>query len=125
MHEWEILLTDEVEQFLDTLYETDRETHKLVNQAILVLEKNGPRQGRPLVDTISGSCLANMKELRPGSTGRTEIRILFVFDPWRSAILLVAGDKSGKWQQWYRTAVPRAERLYQDYSSERRMELEI
>ncbi|MBB6174064.1 hypothetical protein HNR23_004124 [Nocardiopsis mwathae] len=65
-----------------------------------------------------------MKELRPGSTARSEIRILFVFDPWRSAILLVAGDKAGNWRRWYRDAVPRAEWLYETYVAERRKEVE-
>jgi hypothetical protein len=60
-----------------------------------------------------------LKELRPGSSGTSEIRILFVFDPWRSAILLVAGDKSGKWNRWYAAAIPRAERLYEIYLKER------
>ena len=113
--EWEILLTGEVELFLDDLYETDRASHQLVNQAILILERNGPAEGRPLVDSITASRIANMKELRPPSSGRTEIRILLVFDPWRAAILLVAGDKSGQWGKWYRTAIPCAERLYDDY----------
>ena len=122
MEVWEIFMTDEVEQFLDTLYETDRETHKLVNQAILVLERNGPAEGRPLVDTIAGSSIPHMKELRPGSVGRSEVRILFAFDPWRSAILLIAGDKHGQWQRWYREAIPRAERLYETYLQGRRME---
>ena len=45
--EWEILLTEGVEAFLDALYETDRDSHRLVNQAILVLERNGPAEGRP------------------------------------------------------------------------------
>lgn len=49
--EWEILLTGQVEAFLDDLYVTDRESHRLVNQAILVLERNGPAEGRPLVDS--------------------------------------------------------------------------
>ncbi len=40
--EWEILLTGEVEAFLDELYESDPASHQLVNQAILVLERNGP-----------------------------------------------------------------------------------
>jgi hypothetical protein len=86
---WEVLITDEVDAFLNELFESDRESHRLVNQAILVLEQNGPAEGRPLVDTITASKIANMKELRPPSSGRTEIRILFVFDPWRAAILLV------------------------------------
>jgi hypothetical protein len=49
--------------------------------------------------------------------------LLLVFDPWRAAILLVAGDKSGQWAKWYRTAIPRAERLYDDYLGERRKEI--
>ena len=91
-------------------------------QAILVLEQNGPAEGRPLVDTVTASRVANMKELRPPSAGRSEVRILFVFDPWRSAVLLVAGDKSGQWKQWYRTAIAQAEQLYEDYLAEREKE---
>jgi hypothetical protein len=115
-------MTAEVESFLDDLYEADRDSHRLVNQAILVLERNGPAEGRPLVDSITASRIANMKELRPPSAGRSEVRILLVFDPWRSAVLLVAGDKSGQWDRWYRDAIPRAEQLYEDYLAERRKE---
>jgi hypothetical protein len=121
--EWEILMTEQVEEFLETLYDEDRETHRLVNQAILVLERNGPAEGRPLVDSITASRISNMKELRPPSAGRTEIRILFVFDPWRSAVLLMAGDKSGQWHRWYREAIPDAERLYSTYLDERQGEI--
>jgi hypothetical protein len=108
---------------LDELYESDPDSHQLVNQAILILERNGPAEGRPLVDSITASRIANMKELRPPSSKRTEIRILLVFDPWRSAILLVAGDKSGQWKKWYRAAIPRAEQLYDDYLADRRKEM--
>ena len=73
--------------------------------------------------SITASRIANMKELRPPSSGRTEIRILLVFDPWRSAVLLVAGDKSGQWDKWYRDAIPRAEQLYEHYLAERRKEM--
>ncbi|WBC10770.1 type II toxin-antitoxin system RelE/ParE family toxin [Micromonospora sp. WMMA1947] len=120
--EWEILMTGQVEEFLDQLYVRDRESHRLVNQAILVLERNGPAEGRPLVDSITASRLSNLKELRPPSAGRTEIRVLFVFDPWRSAVLLVAGDKSGQWARWYREAIPEAEQLYDTYLKERQEE---
>ena len=121
--EWEILLTPEVEAFLDELYESNPVSHQLVSQAILVLERNGPAEGRPLVDTITASRIANMKELRPPSAGHSEIRILLVFDPWRSAVLLVAGDKAGQWDKWYRTAIPRAEQVYEEYVAERRKEM--
>nr|WP_221379827.1 type II toxin-antitoxin system RelE/ParE family toxin [Actinoplanes polyasparticus] len=120
--ESEILMTEQVEQFLDLLYESDRDSHRLVNQAILVLERNGPGEGRSLVDTITASRLTNLKELRPPSRGRTEIRILFVFDPWRSAVLLVAGDKSGNWSRWYRSAIQEAEERFALYLKERQRE---
>jgi hypothetical protein len=50
VEEWEIFVTDEVGEFLEALYASDRESHKLVNEAILVLERNGPAEGRPLVE---------------------------------------------------------------------------
>ncbi|MEV0394606.1 type II toxin-antitoxin system RelE/ParE family toxin [Polymorphospora rubra] len=122
--EWEILMTTQVENFLDALHAEDRDSHRLVNQAILVLEHNGPGEGRPLVDSITASRITNMKELRPPSVGRSEIRILFAFDPWRSAILLIAGDKSGQWNRWYREAIPEAEHLYDTYLKEREKEID-
>jgi hypothetical protein len=50
------------------------------------------------------------------------MRILFTFDPWRSAILLVAGDKAGNWSTWYQQVIPRAEQLYEEYLRERAAE---
>jgi hypothetical protein len=121
---WEIYLTDEVNGWLDMLLVADGDTHRQVVIAIEALAEAGPNLGRPLVDRIKGSALHNLKELRPGSAGRSEVRIVFVFDPWRSAILLVAGDKSGRWTQWYREAIPRAETLYETYLKERAAEEE-
>jgi hypothetical protein len=68
-----------------------------------------------LVDTIKGSRHSNMKELRPGSTGRSEIRLLFAFDPTRQAILLVGGDKSNNWKGWYDTNIPLADNRYDEH----------
>ncbi len=47
------------------------------------------------------------------------IRVLFAFDPWRSAILLTGGDKTGQWKSWYEQAIPHAEELYRVYLKER------
>ncbi len=74
--------------------------------AVRVLRDQGPTLGRPLVDTVKASRHKNMKELRPGSTGRTEVRVLFAFDVERKAILLVGGDKSSDWTGWYQENVP-------------------
>ncbi|GLY23050.1 type II toxin-antitoxin system RelE/ParE family toxin [Micromonospora sp. NBRC 101691] len=109
--EWDIYLVHEVEEWIDSL---DALTHTRVVQAIDLLAQAGPGLGRPLVDTIHGSSIANLKELRPGT-----VRILFAFDPWRSSILLVAGDKAGRWQQWYTEAIPLAEQRYEIYLKER------
>jgi hypothetical protein len=117
--DWDIYLTNEVATWLDNLQVTDAKTAGLVDDAIYALSRSGPTLGRPLVDTIADSKIKNLKELRPGSSGTSEVRILFVFDPWRSAILLVAGDKSGRWGRWYAEAIPRAEQLYEIYLKER------
>ena len=109
-------VTDDVRDWLATLDET---SHRLVVQAIDIRADRGPALGRPLVDHVEHSAVQNLKELRPGSAGRTELRILFVFDPWRSAILLVARDKAGNWNQWYREAIPLAEQLLEIYLKER------
>jgi hypothetical protein len=47
---------------------------------------------------------------------------LFVFDPLRQAVLLLGGDKTGAWNEWYRWAIPRADDLYDEYLHELRDE---
>lgn len=93
---------------------------RLVAEAIDRLIDDGPSLGRPLVDRIAGSRLHNLKELRPGSSGASEVRILFIFDPVRNAVLLIAGDKSGRWKEWYAEAIPAAEAAYEAYLEGRR-----
>ena len=109
---WTVILVDEVADWYLELADHDPETAKLVAAAIDLLEAKGPALGRPLVDRIEGSSIHNMKELRPSSRGRSEIRMLFVFDPARQAVLLVAGDKAGNWETWYRDDLPIAEQRY-------------
>ncbi|MQA25105.1 MAG: addiction module toxin RelE [Micromonosporaceae bacterium] len=115
---WEIKLHSEVDAWFLDLCEADPESADLVERAIDVLSEQGPRLGRPLVDRIKGSRYHNMKELRPASARATEVRILFAFDPRRSAILLVAGDKSGGWKGWYDTQVPVADARYAAHLAE-------
>lgn len=114
--EWDVFVINEVRDWIDQL---DAATHARVVQAIDLLSEIGPGLGRPLVDTIHSSSIANLKELRPGT-----VRILFVFDPWRSTILLVAGDKAGQWDAWYQQAIPLAEQRFETYLKERSAEQE-
>ncbi len=97
---------------------SDRDTAALIGAALQqVLTGRGPDEGRPLVDRVKHSALHNLKELRPPSSGATEVRVLFVFDLERQMVLLVGGDKSGRWQEWYRWAIPLAESRYDEYLS--------
>ena len=112
-------IVTEVREWLHRLRGTDRASAILVGQAITALLEEGPSLGRPLVDRIKGSNLHNLKELRPGSSGTTEIRILFIFDPARNAVLLVAGDKAGQWTAWYEESIPLAEARYAIYLKEK------
>ncbi|MFE7316866.1 type II toxin-antitoxin system RelE/ParE family toxin [Streptomyces sp. NPDC057555] len=93
-----------------------------VTDALDHLAAEGPSLGRPMVDRIHGSVLHNLKELRPGSSRTSETRMLFVFDAERRAIILVAGDKSGRWAQWYVRNVPLAELRYGQYTDSRKLE---
>jgi len=112
---WSIIVVEPALSWLHGLRRTDRKTLRLVSRAIEALSVEGPALGRPLVDTIKGSALSNLKELRPGSAGASEVRLLFVFDSQRQAVILVAGDKAGNWRRWYKTAVPQAETAYADH----------
>lgn len=106
---WEVEGTDE---FASWFRDLDEEQRKAVVAAVDILAEVGPTLSRPLADTLSGSRIANLKELR---VMRDAIRILFVFDPRRTAILLLGGSKAGLWTTWYEWAIPEAERLYRDH----------
>lgn len=112
---WGVRLWEDVESWVLGL---DNETYNLVAAAITRLESDGPTLGRPTADRIKGSRHHNMKELRPGSAGRSEIRILFAFDPKRRAILLVAGDKDDSWNQWYDANIPIADDRFDEWLDE-------
>lgn len=105
----------DVDEWLGTL---DGNSFGQVTAAVRELQEKGPALGRPLADTIKGSRHKNMKELRPGSSGRSEIRILFAFDTARQAVLLVAGDKAGDWKGWYKRAIPVADDRFDEHLSE-------
>ena len=108
---WEVEYTDEFEKWWNSLAESDQDA---IDATVAALEEHGPALARPLVDNVHRSRHPNMKELRVPGT----IRILFAFDPRRTAILLVGGDKRGSWNTWYDTYVPLADDLYDDHLAE-------
>ncbi|MFF3111598.1 type II toxin-antitoxin system RelE/ParE family toxin [Kitasatospora sp. NPDC057904] len=116
---WEITLIGPVNAWFLDISAKDPRTARQIAEAIKLLARRGPLLGRPMVDRIQGSKLHNLKELRPGSAGRSEIRMLFVFDAEREAIVLVAGDKNGEWSRWYDINIPLAEARYEQYINEK------
>ena len=114
---WSVKVTEEYAMWFTTLIKNDLASATQVAQAVAALREERPTLGRPLVDRIQGSKIHHLKELRPGSAGRSEIRVLFAFDPSRSALLLLGGNKAGNWQRWYRENIPVAEQLYLEYTT--------
>jgi hypothetical protein len=113
---WEVEYTDQFEEWWDAL---TAEEQRRVEAAVEVLQELGPALGRPWVDTLEGSRHPNMKELRPRGG---HLRILFAFDPCRTAILLLGGDKTDQWSSWYDQAIPQADELYDEHLRELRDE---
>lgn len=113
----EVIFTDEFGAWWESL---TPEQQAAIDDRVKLLEEHGPNLGRPAVDTITGSRLPNLKELRASQGGA--LRVLFIFDPVRRAVLLLGGDKSGRWVEWYREAIPQAERIYAEYLAELREE---
>jgi hypothetical protein len=104
---WDIEFTDQFEHWWETLSVKEQGS---IEAAVDMLEQDGPALGRPAVDTIRGSRHANMKELRT-----TTIRVLFAFDPTRTAILLIGGDKRDRWQEFYARMIPLADDLLDEH----------
>lgn len=98
--------------FDEGLNQAQRQSVRVV---VDLLAERGTGLGRPYADRVHGSKYHNMKELRPRGSVSRNIRVLFIFDPERQAVLLLGGDKTGKWSVWYRRAIPEAERLYEEY----------
>jgi hypothetical protein len=111
---WEILATDQFNAWYDALDEAAAEA---ITARIDLLEAEGPNLKRPVVGTIESSRYPNMKELRASVVAHA-LRVLFAFDPARRAILLLGGDKTGRWDAWYAESVPAADALYAEYLRE-------
>ena len=114
MVSWTVEIGDEFEPEFNELHEDVRIEILALSR---VLQQFGPQLGRPRVDTLNGSHHANMKELR-FSAADGEWRVAFAFDPTRSAILLVAGDKSGVSQKnFYKRLIAKADERFDAHLS--------
>jgi hypothetical protein len=107
---WEVFAHD---TFAEWLTQQSAGMQDAIFAHLGLLQEHGPQLGRPFVDSIQGSKVSNLKELRVQYRGNPW-RILFAFDPERKAILLVGGNKQGN-KRWYKEQIPIAEKRFAEH----------
>lgn len=114
---YELRFFADVLEWIKLLAKEDPDSHDHVVAALERLQESGPALRRPTVGAIENSMYRNMRELRPRSGGSVSIRMLFVFDPVRRAVFLVAGNKASgrQWESWYPKAIKEADAKYSAY----------
>ena len=114
---WNVEYTDEFGQWWNGLTENQQEDFAAV---VTLLAMYGPQLPFPYSSAIEGSKHGHMRELRVQSGGKP-LRGFYAFDPRRTAILLIGGDKTGD-ARFYKAMIPIADRLYDEYIAELRKE---
>ncbi len=107
---WSIEYTDEFGSWWDKLSEEEQIE---ITAYVGTLEQCGPNLKFPYSSGINGSKHKHMRELRIQHKGNP-YRILYAFDPLRTAILLIGGNKKGN-DRWYEIYIPLADKLYEQH----------
>lgn len=110
---WSVEYTNEFGAWWAALDEGAQED---IAAVVSQLEARGAQLPFPYSSGINGSRHAHMRELRVQSSGEP-LRIFYAFDPRRTAILLIGGNKSGD-DRFYERMIPLADRLYDAYLDE-------
>ena len=109
---WPIETTNEYDAWF---LEQTGDSQASIRMKVELLVEYGPHLPRPHADTLKGSKLNNLKELRT-QTENHVFRIAFLFDEERKAILLIGGDKKGKNEKrFYQNLIKQAEEIYDTY----------
>jgi hypothetical protein len=104
---WEVEFTNEFGEWWATL---DQDEQESVYASVGLLQTMGPRLPFPHSSGIEGSRHGHMRELRVQHRGRP-FRVFYAFDPRRTAILLIGGEKTGD-DRFYDRMVAIADDLY-------------
>lgn len=107
-----VVATDEFRDWYRALDDADS---RAVARVVDLLEIMGISLPFPYSSAISGSHHA-LRELRVQSRG-APLRVFYIFDPRRDAVLLVGADKTGD-ARFYERMIPVAERLWETYKKE-------
>jgi len=109
---WDV---DTTEEYDNWFLEQGEDGQAAIQTKVESLKIYGPNLPRPHADTLKGSKLNNLKELRTQTTDHV-FRVAFLFDEERKAVLLIGGDKKGKNEKWfYKNLIKKAEKIYQKY----------
>lgn len=104
---------DEYEKYTEWFEAQEENLQDEILAVVGLLQREGPMLSRPFADTLEASQYPNMKELRVQYRGEPW-RILFAFDPRRSAILLLGGNKTGN-ARWYKENIPIADQRFTEH----------
>lgn len=111
---WEVDATDE---YLEWFVNQTPAAKEIILAKVLLLKEFGPQLSRPHADTLKGSKIKNLKELRAKNSVNV-FRVLYFFDVKRNALLLIGGDKKGKNESdFYKKLIAEAETLIERYRS--------
>jgi hypothetical protein len=106
---------DTTEEYDAWFLEQGEDGQTSIQMKVEILKEYGPHLPRPHADTLKGSKLKNLKELRTQTTDHV-FRVAFLFDEERKAVLLIGGDKKGKnKERFYKNLIKQAEKIYQQY----------
>lgn len=117
MMSWEVEYTDQFGDWWMNLTEKDQ---KSVAHKVDLLIRLGPHLPFPHSSDVNGSRHGRMRELRAQSGGNP-LRVFYAFDPRRTSILLIGGDKTGD-GRFYERYVPIADDLYDKHLEQLRRE---
>lgn len=107
---WNVEYTDEFNEWWESLTEPEQTD---VAAVVGLLEERGTDLPFPYSSGISGSKYPRMRELRIQHNGEP-YRVIYAFDPRRTAILLLGGNKVGD-NRWYEKNIPVADNLYKQH----------
>jgi hypothetical protein len=107
---YEVEVSDQFKTWYEPLSAPEQNS---VERVVLMLMEAGPALGFPYSSSIETSKFSHMRELRIQHEGRP-YRVLYAFDPTRTALLLLGGDKTGD-ERWYEKMVPKADAVYAEH----------
>ena len=115
---WDIEYTHQFGEWWDSL---DEPAQTAITRVVNLLEERGPKLAMPYAKLVNQTTRHPIGELRVAHKGRP-IRIFYVFDPRRVVILLWGADKGSDQEHFYRYALPKADKLYDEHLAQLRRE---